>query len=165
MPWVYVWEVKTGERDRVVRLELGVFGRERLSVDGETLSDSYSFKLSRRIPVPLGAGHSAGVEVALERLWPRARFSMDGSSVTPRREPRVPLWGWALSILAVAIAVVPLVVNRQHSLLEASLRGAAGGMTAGVVLYASAAIENALLGFLVSALLAGGVFALSFLRP
>jgi hypothetical protein len=164
VPWVYVWQVKTGERERVVRLERGLFGRDRLTVDGEPTRDAYSFKLSRRIPVPLGPGHSAGVELALERMWPRARFSMDGALVAPSREPRVPLWGWALSFVALAVTVVPLLVNREHALLEASLRGAAGGSAAGVILYASSAIESASFGFVVSALIAGASFGLSFLR-
>jgi hypothetical protein len=141
MPWVYVWRCKTDDKDREVRLELGMLGREVVKVDGVAVADSYSFRMKRRIPVPMGAGHSAGIEVSMQRLWPEASFSLDGAPIAPASAPRVPLWGWAFALVTLGIFAVPMGPGADV-MLHNALRGAVAGTAVGLTIYGSAGLGS-----------------------
>jgi hypothetical protein len=156
MPWTYVWRVPTTDKDHEVKLELGLLGRERLTVDGVAVSDSVSWKMRRRLPVPLGAGHSAGLDVSMARLWPETSLSVDGKTVEPTTRPRVPLWGWAYALFCAAIIFAP---PGTADIPKGALRGGIAGLAVGSVLFASAG-SSQVVGVVVGAFVTIGAWAL-----
>ncbi len=168
MPWTYVWKVKPADKEHEVRLELGILGRERLIVDGVAVSDGYSWKMRRRHPVPIGAGHSAGLEVSMAKLWPETQLSVDGQAIEPTSKPRVPLWGWALALFSAVLAFMPLLTGPNPTgldLKKSATRGLLAGFAVGGCLWSSAG-SSQIQGLIVSALLTAGAWALylQFLR-
>lgn len=138
MPWTYAWTLPIAEKPREVRLQLGALGREVLKVDGVAVLDAYSFKIARRIPVPLGAGHTAGVEVSMARLWPKVTLSVDGQTIAPSERPRVPLWGWASAFACSGVFFAPM---HPPDIAKGALRGALAGVAMGLCVYVSAALR------------------------
>lgn len=157
MPWVYLWTVKTDEKDTEVRLDLGVLGREVVRVNGVAVSDAYSWRMRRRVGVPLGAGHSAGLEISMAQLWPQAALSVDGKTVAPTQKPRVPLWGWAFALVSAGIFVAPMM---RPDIAKGAARGAVAGLAIGSCIYASAGL-NAAMGMLVCTVFTVGAWAIT----
>jgi len=159
MPLVYVWKVKTGEREgeREVRFELGLLGTERLLVDGGVEAASWSpFRFGRRIPVPLGAGHSAGVEYSLRRLWPDVAFSLDGKTIEAARRPRVPLWGWAYTLVAAGVFFLPMA---RFDMVRYLARALGFVIVSVLCVYTAVGFESAIIGLVSAALLVSALWA------
>ncbi len=90
-----------------VRCEVRLFGRDTVKVDGQVVADSWGQRFRRRVPVPIGAGHTAGVEIDVRRVWPICTLSVDGNAVAPTARPRIPLWGWSFAFVCIASWFVP----------------------------------------------------------
>jgi hypothetical protein len=103
---VTTWKVAL-EVEHEVRVEVHLAGRDVVKVDGQVVSNSWGQRFRRRLPIPIGGGHSAGVEIDVRRVWPVCTLSVDGKTVAPTQRPRVPLWSWSLAFLCIAAWFVP----------------------------------------------------------
>ncbi len=159
MPLTYTWKVTT-DREHEVRAALSVLG-EVVSVDGAAVGDAHAFSVKRKIPLSLGAGHTAEVVISTTRVgWPTCILSLDGKVVPPTRKPRVPLWSWAFAFTCL-LSMTTLMA--RHGPLEATalaLRGGPVGIGIFLSLYSGAAFESPAVGFLLGTVCAAGVWAL-----